>query len=120
MIAGVWAEVLGLDRVGINDNLHDLGGHSLDATRIVSRLSSTLGVDLSLGTIFERPTIAELSAYIEQARLVGAGLQPPPLVPVPRDQDLPPVSYTHLDVYKRQDNACQHPLIGIFIDFVAE
>jgi amino acid adenylation domain-containing protein len=56
-IAGVWSEVLGVPRVGIEDNFFDLGGHSLLAAQVVSRLSERLGLDLPLRVLFETPTV---------------------------------------------------------------
>jgi amino acid adenylation domain-containing protein len=64
IVVGIWQEVLGLKRVGVYDNFFELGGHSLLATRIISRVRKSLAVDLPLRTIFESPTIAELSENI--------------------------------------------------------
>ena len=64
IVAGIWKQVLGLKKVGVHDNFFELGGHSLLATRIISRVRKSLAVDLPLRTIFESPTIAELSENI--------------------------------------------------------
>jgi amino acid adenylation domain-containing protein len=58
VVAGIWCELLGLERVGLNDNFFTLGGHSMLATRVVFRLSQALLVDLSLHSLFETPTVA--------------------------------------------------------------
>ncbi|MFL6193141.1 MAG: amino acid adenylation domain-containing protein, partial [Thermoanaerobaculia bacterium] len=92
VLAAIWAGLLGLDRVGIEDDFFALGGHSLLATRLVSRLSSELGVDLSLRTVFEDPTVARLAARVEEAQ--AEGKQAPPLRPVPRNGDPLPVSFS--------------------------
>ncbi|MEV4314719.1 amino acid adenylation domain-containing protein, partial [Actinocrispum sp. NPDC049592] len=59
LVAGVWCEVLGVDRVGVHDNFFDLGGHSLLAARVVSRVAQA-GLDVSLRQLFEFPTVAGL------------------------------------------------------------
>ncbi|MFO0759933.1 MAG: AMP-binding protein [Byssovorax sp.] len=71
-IAGIWQEVLGLDRVGVKDSFFELGGHSLLATQIVSRLRRAFGVEIALSHLFEGPTIAELARTIEAQQLEQA------------------------------------------------
>jgi amino acid adenylation domain-containing protein len=65
MVAGIWADVLGLDRVGIDDAFLDLGGHSLLAVQIQARLSEILPFEISLPDIFESRTVARLSKHLE-------------------------------------------------------
>jgi len=67
-LADIWAEVLGLERVGIHDNFFHLGGHSLLAIQIVSRVRDAFQADLPLRKIFETPTIAGLSIGIVQTQ----------------------------------------------------
>lgn len=64
-LARNWAQVLGCERVSIKDRFQDLGGTSLHATRIFSRLKDDLGVTLSRSLILQFPTIAEMAAYID-------------------------------------------------------
>ena len=64
-LASIWAEVLKVERVGVQDNFFELGGHSLLATQIASRVQKTLQRDVPLRAMFECSTVAELAGYIE-------------------------------------------------------
>lgn len=66
VIAGIWAEVLSLERVGIHDNFFELGGHSLLATQVISRLRQAFQVELPLRYLFDSPTVADLAVAIAQ------------------------------------------------------
>ncbi|WPB73717.1 non-ribosomal peptide synthase/polyketide synthase [Archangium violaceum] len=89
LLAGIWAEVLRLEKVGRQDDFFELGGHSLIATQVVSRIQAAFGVELPLGELFAATTLAALAARIDSAVQEGQGLKAPPLVPVPRTSELP-------------------------------
>jgi amino acid adenylation domain-containing protein len=72
-VAEVWAEVLGVDRVGLRDSFWSLGGHSLLATRVFSRLYDALGIDLPLQTLFEAPTLERFATAIGEKFLAEQG-----------------------------------------------
>ncbi|EAU61767.1 linear gramicidin synthetase subunit B, partial [Stigmatella aurantiaca DW4/3-1] len=89
LVAGIWAQVLGLDRVSANGNFFELGGHSLLAMQMISRVRETFEVDLPLRSLFGAPTVAELARTIEAALAGGLGRLAPPLAPVSREGELP-------------------------------
>jgi acyl carrier protein len=70
LLAGIWARLLGLDRVGAADNFFELGGHSLLATQALSRIRDAFGTELPLTAIFDQPTVRSLASVIE-ARIVA-------------------------------------------------
>ncbi len=84
-IAGIWRQVMGVERVGVHDNFFDLGGHSLLAVRLLARIRRQLGRDLPLASLFAGPTIAHQAAALERepvsdtplVTLRGTGTQRP-------------------------------------------
>ncbi|WP_394543881.1 non-ribosomal peptide synthase/polyketide synthase [Azorhizophilus paspali] len=60
-VAAIWAEVLGVERVGLTDNFFELGGHSLLATQVIARIREQLGIDMALKELFELPILADFS-----------------------------------------------------------
>jgi amino acid adenylation domain-containing protein len=92
LLAGLWQEILGVERVGRSDSFFDLGGHSLAATRLVSRLAAGLGVEIPLRAVFEAPTVAELAGrFVAPALAAGVRTRtgPPPLVARPAGEPAP-------------------------------
>ncbi|HEU4452404.1 MAG TPA: condensation domain-containing protein, partial [Longimicrobium sp.] len=88
VLAGIWAEVLRLERVGVEESFFDLGGHSLLATRVVSRVRELFAVELPLRALFEGPTVAELAVRVEEMRRAGLPVLPL-VVPTGRTGPLP-------------------------------
>ncbi|HEU4508037.1 MAG TPA: amino acid adenylation domain-containing protein [Pyrinomonadaceae bacterium] len=72
IMAEIWAAVLGVSQVGVNDNFFSLGGHSLLGTIMISRVRDALGVELPLLSLFESPTVAGLSEIIERSLIEQA------------------------------------------------
>ncbi|MEO6193537.1 MAG: amino acid adenylation domain-containing protein, partial [Thermoanaerobaculia bacterium] len=88
-LLAIWKELLGVDRIGVEDDFFALGGHSLLATQAISRVRQAFGVELPLRTFFEAPSVASVAAEISRLRLGGGEADVPPIVPVPRDGRLP-------------------------------
>src|SRR5262249_12337892 len=84
-LAGIWAEVLKLERVGRRDNLFDLGGHSLLVVRVISRLRKLLNAEVTISDVFAYPVLADLARAIESAGQAAL----PPIIPTQRAEHLP-------------------------------
>jgi amino acid adenylation domain-containing protein/non-ribosomal peptide synthase protein (TIGR01720 family) len=88
-IADVWGDVLRVPRVGRHDNFFALGGHSLLATRVVSKLRGRLGVELSLRSLFDRPTVAGLAEAVADARRGEVAAPAPEVGAAERGKEVP-------------------------------
>ncbi|UXA57321.1 non-ribosomal peptide synthase/polyketide synthase [Xanthomonas prunicola] len=85
LLARLWSELLGVERVGRHDTFFALGGHSLLAVRLISRIRSSLGIELPLATLFAHPRLADLAQALDSA----AASTLPAIVPAERGQPLP-------------------------------
>jgi amino acid adenylation domain-containing protein len=93
VVAEIFAEVLGLERVGIHDNFFERGGHSLLVIQVLARVQQAYEIELPLGSLFEEPTVAGLANMVENNRpAAGSGLELPPLVR--RGEQTAPLSFS--------------------------
>ncbi|KAF9353703.1 hypothetical protein BGX26_008545, partial [Mortierella sp. AD094] len=99
-LAEIWAELLKIDRVGRHDNFFMLGGHSLLAVKLIGHVSSRLGLSLKLQTLFEAPTIAELTPRILENHTDRQEREFDVLLPFRSQGNRPPLF-------------CIHPVVGL-------
>ena len=92
VVAAIFAEVLGLERVGARDDFFALGGQSLLATRVVSRLRRAFAVEAEVRTLLERPTVEALAAWVSAARRGGVAALPPVMAREAGSEE-PPLSF---------------------------
>ncbi|HEU4557299.1 MAG TPA: non-ribosomal peptide synthase/polyketide synthase, partial [Longimicrobium sp.] len=88
VLAGIWADVLHLERVGATDDFFALGGHSLAGARMVSRVREVFGAELPLRALFDGPTVAQLAERVGPLQRAGLPVFPP-VVPVERGRPIP-------------------------------
>ncbi len=88
-LAKIWAEVLGVGPIGVQDNFFDLGGDSVLASRVISRVRDVLGAELRFLTFFCAPRLVEMAASIHAGERKNLNRMAPPLFPIPRDGELP-------------------------------
>jgi len=92
-LAGIWAEVLKRPRVGVYDDFFEVGGQSLMATQVVTRVREAFGVDLPVRTLFQKTTIAGFAESLEVMLLHGRGLpQAPPMTRIPEAERRGPLA----------------------------
>jgi acyl carrier protein len=84
-IAEAWGELLGIDEIGVHDDFFEMGGHSLLALQLISRMRNAFSVELKMRSIFDSPTVAGLSQAIEGMLLTRQRPSEPALTQVSRD-----------------------------------
>jgi amino acid adenylation domain-containing protein len=90
LVANIWSEVLGIERVSSGDNFFEIGGHSLLATRVIARLREVFMLEVPLRRLFEMPTISELATYIDtELRVAGTSESQPPITRASKNDVLP-------------------------------
>jgi amino acid adenylation domain-containing protein len=91
LLAGLWAELLSVSRIGLHDDFFTLGGHSLLAIRLLARLRAATGVELPLRALFAHPTVAALAAEVERALRAPDASQTslPPITPAGTADEAP-------------------------------
>jgi amino acid adenylation domain-containing protein len=89
IVAQIWAQVLNVEQVGVHDNFLELGGDSLLATQVVSRVREAFHCHLPLRSLFNAPTVAELAKQLDTIPQEELGWLGEAIAPVPRDRLLP-------------------------------
>ncbi|OBG29375.1 non-ribosomal peptide synthetase [Mycobacterium sp. 852002-51057_SCH5723018] len=95
VLAALFAEVLKLPRVGIDDGFFDLGGHSLSATKLTARIRAELGVDVPIRAVFDAPTVCELAAWLSQDHASDSVDPFATVLPLRMEGNKPPVWCVH-------------------------
>ena len=108
----IWSSVLGQDQIGVDQSFFDLGGHSLKAIQIVSRIQRDCGVEIGVGDLFERPTIRQLASLVEAATSAGTFA----LVAQP-DQESYDASATQMRIWlasRTPEGSAAYNMAGVF------
>jgi acyl carrier protein len=98
-VAATWAEVLGVSQVGVQSNFFELGGHSLRATQVISRLNKRFGVELSLRSLFQAPTVAALAEKIAAVSGTESTEAVIPIARISRQGNQFPLSFGQLGLW---------------------
>jgi acyl carrier protein len=104
-LAALWAELLGIERVGVDDDFLELGGHSLLAIQLISRLRETFGAEISVRAFFEALTVSELARLVETPPVVDAIAAPAPdgIGDAPPGEEIPAPEPTAGDPARRDE-----------------
>ena len=93
-LAGIWAEVLQVEQVGLHDDFFVLGGDSIHATRVLIRLYEVMHVEPEVSLVFDAPTVAEMAEHIQTLVSTAASHAPSAIAPVRREDRMAPASFT--------------------------
>ena len=115
-LASIWKELLQVERVGRNDNFFYLGGHSLIATRLISKIRQSESIEVPLRAVFEHPVLSDLAQVIEQEYQSAGVLPPITRVSVSRKEDIH-LSFAQerlwfIERYEQGTNAYNIPIIS--------
>nr|WP_283809171.1 non-ribosomal peptide synthetase [Tumebacillus amylolyticus] len=89
LVAGIFAQVLGFEKVGVHDHFFEQGGHSLLATQVISRIRDAFRLEFQLHDLFEASTVSSLAQRIENARQLERPYEVPPIVSLDRGAEVP-------------------------------
>ena len=101
VLAGIWADILHVEEVGLDDNFFDAGGHSLLAARLIARVQSVFKVNVPLRKLFEAPTLRGIAEWIRESLESGFSTEVTTLKPASRKQPLP-LSYAQQRLWFQQ------------------
>ena len=88
-VSRIWGELLHQTQIGLEDNFFLIGGHSLLAIQVISRVREAFSVELPITSFFENPTLSRISAFIDKVLSENLLVSPLPLTPISRDRDIP-------------------------------
>ena len=111
-IAAIWSDMLGIAQIGIHDDFFALGGDSLLATQILSRMRSRFDREITVAALLENPTVAALARVVERDGGSGGEPHQPALVPVSRDEPIP-LSFAQMRVWMIDTMAGGSPFFNI-------
>ncbi|MDH5548193.1 MAG: amino acid adenylation domain-containing protein, partial [Gammaproteobacteria bacterium] len=112
VLAGIWQDVLKLDKIGVHDNFFALGGHSLLATQLVARIRRSFNIEIAIGLVFQHPTLAALSSQIISAKNAGQESTISPITPIVRTQSLS-LSYAQQRIWFLDQLIPEDPLYNV-------
>jgi acyl-CoA synthetase (AMP-forming)/AMP-acid ligase II/acyl carrier protein len=114
VLAGIWAEVLQVERVGVNDDFFALGGDSLLATHFLVHLHEAMHIEVEASSLFEASTVGDMARHIETLIQAGpASRLPSAIVRVPRENGVAPASFAQERLWKLQQALPDIPFFNI-------